>query len=48
MVTSIKVDDELWKEAKIFCIQNGITLGELLEELLKEKLNTLFKAGAET
>jgi len=38
MVTSIKVDDELWREAKIYCIQNGITLGELLEQLLKEKL----------
>jgi len=39
MVTSIKVDDELWREAKIYCIQSGITLGELLEQLLKEKMN---------
>jgi len=38
MVTSIKVDDELWREAKIYCIQNGITLAELLEQLLRKKL----------
>jgi hypothetical protein len=38
MVTSIKVDDELWREAKIYCIQKGITLGDLLEQLLREKM----------
>jgi len=46
MVTSIKVDDELWREAKIYCIQKGITLGELLEQLLKEKLNEDIKVEA--
>lgn len=45
MVTSIKVDDELWREAKIYCIQNGITLAELLEQLLKEKLNEDLRMG---
>lgn len=43
MVTSIKVDDELWREAKIYCIQNGITLGELLEQLLRERLSGTVK-----
>ena len=38
MITSIKVDDELWRDAKIYCIQKGMTLGDLLEKLLKEKL----------
>jgi hypothetical protein len=45
MVTSIKVDDELWREAKIYCIQKGITLGGLLEQLLKEKLEEELKKG---
>lgn len=45
MVTSIKVDDELWREAKIYCIQKGITLGELLEQLLREKLSETVKTG---
>lgn len=46
MVTSIKVDDELWREAKIYCIQKGITLGELLEQLLREKLTEEMKIEA--
>lgn len=46
MVTSIKVDDELWREAKIYCIQKGITLGELLEQLLREKLTKEMKIEA--
>jgi predicted DNA-binding ribbon-helix-helix protein len=37
-VTSIRVDEELWKEAKIYAIRNGITLADLLEKLLKEEL----------
>ena len=45
MVTSIKVDDELWRDAKIYCIINGITLGELLEQLLTEKLMGTMKTG---
>lgn len=42
MVTSIKVEDELWREAKIHCIRRGITLGELLERLLKEELKRAY------
>jgi predicted DNA-binding ribbon-helix-helix protein len=38
VVTSIKVDEELWKEAKIYAIKKGITLAELLNELLKKEL----------
>ena len=46
MVTSIKVEDELWREAKIYCIQKGITLADLLEELLTEKLTKEMKLEA--
>jgi len=46
MVTSIKVEDELWREAKIYCIQKGITLGELLDQLLQEKLAESLKKEA--
>jgi hypothetical protein len=42
MITSVKVDDELWRDAKIYCIQKGITLGDLLESLLKQKLKEEF------
>ena len=38
MVTSIKVDQELWKEAKIFAAKNDITLTELLNRALKKEL----------
>jgi len=38
VVTSLRIDDELWKEAKIYAIRKGITLAELLEQLLKKEL----------
>ena len=38
VVTSVRVDDELWKQAKIHAIENGETLTEMLERLLKEEL----------
>lgn len=36
--TSIKIDKELWKEAKKYCIDKNITLSELIEKLLKQEL----------
>jgi len=38
IVTSFRVDEKLWKEAKIYAIKKGITLAELLNELLKREL----------
>lgn len=38
VVTSIRVDDGLWKEAKIYAIRKEITLTELIEKLLREEL----------
>lgn len=38
IVTSIRVDEKLWKEAKIYAIKKGITLAELLNELLRREL----------
>lgn len=37
-VTSLKVDPELWKQAKKFAIDRGISLAELIEELIKKEL----------
>ena len=37
-VTSLKVDEEVWKEAKIRAIREGITLTELLNQALKIRL----------
>ena len=34
-VTSVKVDEDLWKEAKIAAIKEGITLQRLLNEALE-------------
>ncbi len=39
VTTSIKVDPNLWKEVKIFCIQNNIEVSELLDNLLRKELN---------
>lgn len=35
VVTSVKIDEELWKEAKIYAIQNGITFAETLDRALR-------------
>ena len=38
VVTSIRVDEDLWKEAKKYAIDADITLAELVEKLLKQEL----------
>ena len=38
IVTSIRVDDALWKAARIYAISKGITLTELIEKLLRQEL----------
>lgn len=37
-VTSIKIDPDLWKEAKIEAIQRDMDLSELVENALKKEL----------
>ena len=36
IVTSVKVDEELWKEAKKAAIDEGITLQDLLNEAVED------------
>lgn len=36
--TSLKIDENLWKEVKIHCIKNDIEISEYIEELFKEDL----------
>jgi predicted transcriptional regulator len=38
VITSVRVDDELWKKAKIHAIEKNETLTYMLERLLKEEL----------
>jgi len=38
VVTSIRVDEQLWKQAKIYAIKSDVTISEFLERLLKEEL----------
>lgn len=39
VVTSFRVDEELWKKARIYAIKNGMTMKKLLETLLRMELN---------
>jgi len=41
--TSIKIDPELWKEAKKAAIDADITLSELVERALKKEIEELRK-----
>ena len=36
--TSLKIEEELWKEVKIYCIKNNIEISELVEKLLKKEV----------
>lgn len=38
-ITTIKIDWEVWKEARKFCVENGLTFSEFVEKTIKEKLN---------
>lgn len=38
IVTSFRVNEELWKNAKIYAIENGLSMKELIENLLKKEL----------
>lgn len=38
VVTSLRVDPDLWKKAKMKAIENDTTLGEVIDEALREWL----------
>ena len=38
VVTSFRVDAELWKKARIYAIENGLTMKKLIETLLRTEL----------
>jgi hypothetical protein len=41
--TSIKIEEELWKNVKIHCIKNSKEISDYLEELLKKDLRRFEK-----
>jgi len=45
VVTSVRVDDKLWKKAKIHAIQNDETMTDMIERLLEEELERRKKEG---
>jgi antitoxin component of RelBE/YafQ-DinJ toxin-antitoxin module len=38
VVTSIRVDEGLWRRARIYALKKGITISELLNTLLRKEL----------
>jgi post-segregation antitoxin (ccd killing protein) len=39
ILTSVRVDEELWRKAKIHAIENRLTLTELVETALSKELS---------
>ena len=37
--TSIRIDQKLWKEAKIKALKKDMSIGQFIEELIKKELN---------
>jgi predicted transcriptional regulator len=46
VITSVRVDDELWKKAKIHAIEKNETLTDMLERLIKQELKRKQKGMA--
>jgi len=44
-LTSIRVNEELWKRAKIYAIEHDETLSALVERLLKEEIEGKKRTG---
>jgi len=38
VVTSFRVNAELWRKARVYAIENGLTMKKLMETLLKIEL----------
>ena len=38
MVTSFRVDEELWHKARVYAVENKMTIKELIENLLRMEL----------
>jgi macrodomain Ter protein organizer (MatP/YcbG family) len=36
--TSIKIDPDIWKQARIYAINNNMTFSELIEKLIEKEL----------
>ena len=36
--TSLKIDEDLWKNVKVHCIMDGIEISEYIESLIKGDL----------
>jgi hypothetical protein len=39
-VTSIKVNPELWKKFKLYCIENELEMSEELEKMIQDKIQS--------
>ena len=39
--TSIRINPELWHKAKVYALENHMTIGELVEKLLENELNKI-------
>lgn len=49
IVTSFRVDEELWREARVYAVRHGLTVKELIEFVLKRELkeNRILKVVAQ-
>jgi predicted DNA binding CopG/RHH family protein len=36
--TSIKVEEDLWKRVKIYCVTEGVDISDYLEEIINKDL----------
>ncbi len=38
LITSFRIDSDLWKKARIYALENGISAKDLVETLIKREL----------
>ena len=37
-VVSVRVDEELWREFRVYCVRHKLKTGEVMSELIRQKL----------
>ncbi len=48
LVTSLRIDPEIWKEAKVQAIKNDMTLTELVEEAIRLWIQEKMEQGKQS
>ena len=41
-ITSVRMNKELWKAVKVYCVKNNIPINKFLDDLIRDKLEMYY------